>query len=58
MNNPNYRGIDPDDNHYHEYREEESERRYNAQQRIRQAENDSKHVLDPEREWPEETVVE
>lgn len=41
-------------NDNHDEREEENERRHEREQAAKRSRNDSKHVLDPDREWEEE----
>lgn len=49
MNNKNLRLLSAEDEQ--EYRDQEAMRRFEKQQQRIQANNDSKHVLDPDREW-------
>lgn len=52
MNNPNYREDQLE--RYRDEIEEEKQERYEKQQAKLRSLNDSKHVLDPDREWGEE----
>jgi hypothetical protein len=61
ITNPNYRLFERStsmrkqtEDEIAEYRQEANEEAYNREQQREWAANQSKHVLDPDREWPEE----